>query len=458
MRIRPFSALAVSVLLAPLASAQTPTDGASSPVPIPTVEARPATVVRPDEKPASDLLSRISGWWREPSPDTPAAQTIMAPPDALPLRSVGRFWVTNELLAWAIQGMQVPVLLTTSPGGTPTANAGVLGTPGVVPVFGPTEADDSVRLGWRLTFGGWFSDDHKLGIEAQFLTMANNGRTFSAFSPNGNPILARPAVNSVTHANVAEPISVPGVTSGSIRISAATSGILGGGVLLRENFYDSNEPCSTCPLGRAEGCNPGRLHTRFDSLFGFRYARMSDHLEIDDNVIAQVALNGLPAGGTLQQIDRFDSHNNFYGLDLGVSGETRCGAWSLGALAKVAVGFNNASVDIYGANAVNGIPGAGGFLAQPTNMGHWTRTTVSAIPEIDLKLGYYITPTVQISVGYSFLYWYHMARAANQINSEIDPRFLLQGTPGAAATQPGFALQERGLWVQGLTVGVEWRY
>jgi hypothetical protein len=459
MRIRQFSVLAVSVLLAPLASAQTPTDVASPAVPIPTVEAaRSGMIVRAEEKAAPDLISRIAGLWREPSTDAAPAQTVPAEPDAAPARGVSRFWVTNELLTWSIQGMQVPVLISTSPAGTAAANAGVLGVAGGQPVFGPTSADDSVRLGWRLTLGGWLTDDRKLAVEAQVLTMANNGTQFSVFSPNGNPILARPSINTVTRANVADPISVPGVASGSIRISAATSGLFGGGVLLRENFYDSNEPCTSCPLSRADCTNAARGQTRLDSLLGFRYARMSDHLEINDTVNAQVALNGLPAGGALQRLDRFDSHNNFYGADLGLAGEARRGNWSIGTLAKVAVGVNNASVDILGAHSVNGVPAPGGFLAQTTNMGHFTRTTVSAIPEIDLKLGYYITPNVQISVGYSFLYWYHMARAANQIDPLTDPAFLLQGAPGAAPTRPAFSLQERGVWVQGISVGFEWRY
>lgn len=455
MRIRLFSAFALSVLLAPMASAQTLPDGPPPAVAVPTVEAAlPGTIVRADDPAGPDLLTRIAGLWRGPADEAMPTEPLLAP-----VRSASRFWVTTELLTWSIQGMQVPTLITTSPAGTAAANAGVLGAPGTTPVFGPSEADDGVRLGWRLTFGGWFSDDHKLGAEFQFLTMANSGTQFSAFSPNGNPILARPAINVNTQANVAEPISVPGVTSGSIRVSATTSGLLGGGALLRENFYNSDEPCSTCLFSRPDGGDGARLSSRVDSLFGFRYARLSDHLEIDDNVIAQAALNGLPAGGTLQQIDRFDSHNNFYGVDLGFAGETRWGPWSFGTVAKAAIGFNNASVDIYGANAVNGVPGAGGFLAQPTNMGHFTRTTVSAIPELDLKLGYNITPNVQLSVGYSFLYWYHLARAANQIDPLVDPGFLLQGGPtGTAATSPAFSLQERGAFIQGLTVGFEWRY
>ena len=37
-------------------------------------------------------------------------------------------------------------------------------------------------------------------------------------------------------------------------------------------------------------------------------------------------------------MDRFDAHNNFYGADLGITGEVRRGAWMVGMLAKVAVG------------------------------------------------------------------------------------------------------------------------
>lgn len=454
MRIQLFSLLAVSALLAPTAAAQAPVSppAASARFPAPDEPARPS-LGAPTENKATDWLSQIALHWR-----TPDSETAPAPANPDGARTRSRLWVTNEMLTWWIQGMQLPVLISTSLPGTPAANAGVLGPN--TSVVSPTNADDNVRLGWRITLGGWLREDCRIGLEVQFLTLANGGTRFSAFSP-GDPIIARPIVNAVTLASSAEPIAAPGVASGSIRLSAATSGPFGGGFLIRENFHDSADPCDTCGFA-PNGCgasDSGRS-TRLDSLLGFRYLRLSDHLEIIDTVNAVAALNGVPAGGTLQRVDRFDSRNNFYGLDLGVSGEMRRGIWSIGALAKAAVGFNNASVDIDGARAVNGVPvpGAGGLLAQTTNIGHFTRTTASAVPELGLKLGCNITPNMQISVGYSMLYWYHLARAANQVNLRVDPAFLTLGAPGAAPVQPGFALQEKNIWVQGFNLGFEWRY
>src|SRR6266702_4768285 len=165
MRIHLFSVLAVSALLAPTAAAQAP-----------------VTVTETST--------------RYPAPDE-SVRAAQAPADPDVARPRSRLWVTNEMLTWWVQGMQLPVLISTSLPGTPTASAGVLGIGGNTSVVGPTNADDNVRLGWRLTMGGWLGDDHRVGIEVQFLTLANGGTLLSALSP-GNPILARPIVNAVT--------------------------------------------------------------------------------------------------------------------------------------------------------------------------------------------------------------------------------------------------------------------
>ncbi len=484
MRTRLFSAAVLSALWAATASAQSP------PAAPPAAEGgtlpRPVLVIHAEERPepAPGLFARVGAWWRDPAPTAAPTGTSPAPilapatpavtaadpvADAAP-GGPGRFWVQNELLLWWIQGQHLPALVSTSPAGTPAATAGVLGVAGNSSIYGPEDVQATLRYGWRFTAGGWLDPDHRYALEAQFLaTSSGNGETFTTASPAGGPILARPVANGITGAPTAEPISVPGVSFGGVRVSSSTSGLVGAGLWLRENFTRSDDPCDTCHHCAFGGCGAGGCagcadHTspwycRFDSLFGFRYLRLSDHLEIDDNVTALAALNGIPAGATMQRVDAFRTANSFYGVDLGVTGEIQRGNFSLDLLAKMAVGFNDGSIDILGARNLGGVVTAGGLLAQPTNIGHFTRTTPTAVPELGAKLGYFVRPNIKVFVGYTLLYWYNVLRAGDVPSLYVDPAFLANGAPtGAAPARPGVFFTQRDLWVQGVSIGVEWRY
>ncbi len=355
--------------------------------------------------------------------------------------------------------------MTTSPPGAPTFAAGNLAN-FATSIYGPGSQDNNMRLGYRLTIGGFLDDDRRFALEANFMMTANGGNQFNAFS-DGNPILARPVVDGAGGTILAEPIAVPGVANGSIHISTTTTGILGTGIWLRECFTRSDDPCDTCHLcngsscatGNCNGGDAGKWYCRFDSLFGYRYLRLSDNLEVDDTINAVAPLNGVPAGSSLTQTDQFHASNTFHGIDLGMTGEMSRGPWTIATTAKVAVGFNDSSVDIFGAHNLDGVIAPGGVLAQPTNMGHYSHTLSSAIPELDLKLGYSFSPTVKLYVGYSFLYWYHVLRTADQVNPFVDSAFLTSGVPTATpATQPLPLMQDRSIWMQGVTLGFEWKY
>ena len=125
---------------------------------------------------------------------------------------------------------------------------------------------------------------------------------------------------------------------------------------------------------------------------------------------------------------------------------------------KIAIGFNNNTADVIGNRSVNGVGSPGGLLAQPTNIGHFTRTTPTAVPELGVKLGYRIRPNMQAYVGYTFLYWYHVARSGDQIDPNVDSSFLANGAAAGTPTRPAFTMQQRDIWVQGVSLGFEWRY
>jgi hypothetical protein len=475
MRNRIFGACVVSAFLASLAASLAAAQNPEVPPPLPAppkaaVATPPDAPIAPPSDsrsiapvPAPTFSSGIASIWDKYGPghhEAPADGPSLIPTHSAeaPIGS-GRFWVDNEFLMWWLQGTHLPPLVGTSPPGTPVGKF----TGASTTIYGPGSQDNGLRLGYRLTVGGYLDDHQCYALEAQFLIFANSGNQFND-SSSGTPILTRPVL--VGGQLIADPIAVPGTSNGSIHVSTTTTGWLGGGFWLRENFSRTDDPCDTCHCCRGGGCcggcsnNDSGWYCRFDSLIGYRYVRLADHLEIDDTVNAVAALNGLSAGSTIARTDRFETGNSFHGADLGITGEATYGRWSIGMLAKVAVGFNDSSVDVLGYHSINNGPVLpGGFLAQLTNIGHYSHVGPSAIPELGLRLAYSVRPNIKVFAGYTMLYWYHVTRASDEVNLNVDPTFTLSGTPsGGRAVLPNFLYQDRSIWVQGVRVGFEWQY
>jgi hypothetical protein len=318
----------------------------------------------------------------------------------------------------------------------------VLGAPGTVTLFGGDRVNDDLRSGGRFTLGGWLNDC--IGIEGDFFMLSSSGSGFGA-SSTGNPILARPFFNAATGRPDSQLIAFPGLLAGSIAANAGSTGLLGADALLRANLC--------C------GCN-----YRLDAVGGYRYLRLSDHLAIEENLVATSAANPnfVPLGTTIAVTDRFDTRNEFHGFDFGLKGEVRRGPWVLQGLAQAAVGNNHEVVNIFGATTVT-VPGTpsitreGGLLALSSNIGHFSRDRVEVIPEFGVRLGYQVTPHLQAFAGYTLLYWGEAARAGNEVDLAVNPS-LLPGVTPTGPRRPMPLLSESAFWAQGIDLGLEFRF
>ena len=357
----------------------------------------------------------------------------------------GRFWGSAEFLLWWMKGTSLPPLVTTSPPGTSQTQAGVLGQPGTVVLFGNSVVNGGMRPGGRFTLGYWFDDCQHCGVEADFFMLGSLVSRFNA-SSDGNPILARPFFDPTTGQQSSELIAFPGLSTGSVNASATSTGLLGADALLRCNL------CCQC-------------NSRLDVVGGFRYLRIADHVEVTENLVSTSFANFIPPGTTLTVVDRFDTSNNFYGLDVGLRGEYRIGSWVLAGRADVAVGDNHEVLDVNGSTTVS-VPGApppvtsaGGLLALQSNIGNRVRDRVVVIPEFDLRLGYQITPRLQVFAGYTFIYWGKVLRAGNQIDLNVNPNLLPPVvTPITGPLQPAPKFDQTSLWIQGIDLGLEFRF
>jgi hypothetical protein len=341
-----------------------------------------------------------------------------------------RFEVRGEYLLWWTKGEHLPPLVTTSPVGSPRATAGVLGQPTTTIRFGDTDVDDQARSGGRVTLDAWLTCNQGLGIEASYFILDDRKTNFSDSS---DPIIARPFFNVESLRQDAQLIAFPGVSTGSIDISAKSE-FQGAEVLLRGNWF---EDC----------CR------RLDFLIGYRYLRLAESLAINSE---STTINTDDNGGndpTIDVSDRFRTVNNFNGADFGVFFQRRRCRWSLDFLMKLALGSTNSRITIDGstviANNQTTTTTNSGLLTARSNMGTYDRDSFAVVPELGVTVGYDVTCQLRATIGYTFLYWSQIARPADQIDLNVNPG-------GSAFPQFNFHCAD--FWTQGLNLGVEYRY
>lgn len=355
----------------------------------------------------------------------------------------GRVWAEADYLLWWMKGAPLPPLVTTSPAGTAVNVAGALTTRGTTVLFGREHVNEDMRNGFRVTVGGWIDCEQTLGLEANFFALENLSTNFDR-SSTGTPILARPFFNANTNAADARLVAFPGLLTGRVSVTDATSGLTGTGVLARENLC--------C------GCN-----YRVDVVGGYRYLQFEDRLGIREDLVNQVPLVNAPvAGSAIAVQDRFDATSQFHGFDFGLTGEYRTGPWRVRWLTKLAVGYDFENNNINGATTLTPPGGAatrvgGGLLALRTNIGNFTHEDSTFIGEVGLDVGAQLTRNIRAWVGYSGLYWNDAVWAGKQIDQSINPNLI---PPNNATTnlRPRTQIGGSSVWAQGLDVGVEVRY
>ena len=95
----------------------------------------------------------------------------------------------------------------------------------------------------------------------------------------------------------------------------------------------------------------------------------------------------------------------------------------------MALGTTQQVVAIDGSTVVSfpGQPTAtnqGGILALSSNIGHYTHNSFSAIPQLSGRVGYRLTERLTFLVGYTAIYWGHVARAGDQIDTAVNPNLI----------------------------------
>ena len=352
------------------------------------------------------------------------------------------WWGSAEYLLWWERGLKLPPLISTStPGDTlPNfENAGVLGFARTQVLFGGKEMDDNPLSGFRLTLGAWLVGQQR-GIGGRYFDAGDRDLQFQGDQISFD-VLARPFFNTLIDDEDSQLIAYPGEFSGSVD-ARVTGNIRGWDLFLRS-------------LSQT-GCN-----YRVDYTLGFRQLTIDDTVEINDS---REFINpaDISFGRVVRQRDFFHTQNEFNGVDFGLMGESQQGCWSLDFLLKIAVGNMRERITIDGSRVtetpgLDDVTDVGGLLTQPSNIGTYVVDKAAWIPEANINLGYALTPNIDLTAGYSFLYITDVINPSSVIDREVNLSQAVDMTT-IGETRPVFTPSQRDYWLQGLNFGVSYRF
>ena len=371
---------------------------------------------------------------------------------------VGSIWGRAEYLYWYTPGMNTPALVTTSPMGTPQDEAGVLGQAGTETLFGGGKLLEDTRHGGRVQAGLWFGPG--FGIEGEYLGLREEAASFAATSDGStilavpffnvnprdsmNPALFAPAREDSFLVGFTDPAGNP-LTSGNVSVSS------------RNKFRSAGLRALIKQCGHSQGLNCPE-DRRVDLLLGYRYMHLDDTLGLNANVTTLDGTNQV-----FNITDSFATENVFNGIETGAQLQ---GGWqrvSYELLAKIALGTVRQQATIVGNTDITAggmtTSNTGGLFAQSSNIGSFSRDEFGVVPELGATIGIALTPRLRATLGYSFIYWSNVLRAAEQIDRNINGDFLPPpAMPFTGPARPQYVFRETDFWAQGFRVGVDFRW
>ncbi len=215
----------------------------------------------------------------------------------------------------------------------------------------------------------------------------------------------------------------------------------------------------------------GDLRTHL--LAGFRYLSLEEDFNLTQPSLelagGETDFNGAAVQtGDLEVIrDAFNARSQFYGAQVGLRSEFDRGPFYAEFTGKVGLGDSHESVLVSGNTtlvpAATGIPvvAPGGFFATSTNIGRPVRDRFAVVPECNVNVGYQLFPQLRLFVGYSFIYWSDVVRAADQIDRIVNLTAVpSSGTFGTLTgpARPAVPFRGTDFWMQGVSFGFELRF
>ena len=423
------------------------------------------------------LLSLGSGLAIAMSPVHARAQDVARPGGAANINADGpavalpRIYGGVDYLLWWVKGAPLSVPLV-STGPIETTHHGWLSSPDSTILYGapfaPAKGGNATQpfsgfSGGRVTVGYALDEARRYAIEVSGFGVEPRKAGYEIHADqNGVPIINIPVFNTTPYTPGGRPGGLPPAEDG-LPASLPTdpdrfdgnSGVFTGGVKITNSLK----------LWGADLTGVVNVYRtpswEFSGLAGVRFLRLAEDLNLG---YESVGVSGVYAGQYGTANDAFSTQNSFDGGGLGVRGRYSQGPVSVEASVRVAVGASVEVLNVSGGYSVVNFQGAArsgpeGVFAQPANEGRYSSTHFAVVPEVQLKVGYDITPSIRVTVGYTFLYDSNVIRPGDQIDRNIPKgQTFQQGGNTVSTTSPARLFRTTDFFAQGMNVGLALRF
>jgi hypothetical protein len=345
-----------------------------------------------------------------------------------------------------------------------TANTNVAGT---------NPVDPGSFSGGRVTAGFWFDSEHTCGVEASGFALERLGFNFTNVTNNANNqfIINTPFTNNVFQVAPAmgsTPATRTLVESFPVFFVRQANESLVGETHTQMWGAEASLRSTWCYYGPIA----------IGGTIGPRYQNFEDELQVN-NTFTLVRPTGLPSQGgpngdpptgggpslgnplTFATHDQVEAHNHWIGGQVGLDLDAIFGRFIVHVRGEVGMGDMYQVVDVFSQTSNNdpraGGTTPGGLLFGQNDSGQHTRSEISFLSELNLKVGYAVTRNLQVYAGYDVMYITNVARAANQ--SALTTGTVEANVAGTNVNlnvnSPTFRFSDSGLWASGFNVGVE---
>ncbi|MCD0460670.1 BBP7 family outer membrane beta-barrel protein [Roseiconus lacunae] len=344
--------------------------------------------------------------------------------------------VGAEYLGGWIEGAKAPSLVTASSPGTSRANAGVVGLPATEVLLGDEEIGDDFRSGMRLTLSKRLDQSLSFFGSGFFLSESQSRSAYGG-DDTGSPILSRPFIDGQTGLNNAELVSFPNVLSGAVTVA-----------------YESDVAGAQFGVRRVMPDPSGLISVSV----GYRYLQLTDSIAIRED-LESIDLGGVvPLGTEFVVRDEFNTKNQFHGANFGLHIERQLLGCDIRFSPSVAFGGLRRTAKVNGDTTVT-IPTVtptitqGGLLSQPTNIGTYTSTDFTVVPEFRTQIDRSLFSGCELVFGYSFTLIPNAYRAPSLIDLNVNQSQIGGGSLIGQAV-PRFNDAVDHTWIQTLSWGV----
>lgn len=349
-----------------------------------------------------------------------------------------RWFATTELMLMWRKGDRLPPLVTTGPSND-SATAGRLGEPSTEILFGEERTLIDLRAGGRFTLGAWLDDRECQALVGRYW-FAGRESTHYKTDENETPVIARPFfnVNSSPPAEDTLLIAFPGARENS-RISVnGTSDVFGADVSVHQFLY-------------------GKYGGTIDLVYGYQYMRLDEDLSIFSTLTNLDTSGSTPVGSIIDVNDSFEAISEFHGAQIGFASRYRERCWSFNSLIKFGFGSLNRIAKRSGTTSTTvGVDTAvtnEGLLVNNNNSGKISDRTFGWIPELDVSIGYRITPKLDATFGYNLI----AMTDAVRVSGTIDPDLAVNSSSNSPRV-PSPGMQYSTFYIQGIHFGLQYGF